>query len=110
MRGGQSRLLSCAYHDETGIRRPCNAGKGCTVKETRRGENGGQRSKEEKRSWYEKQKEQRRRNVRCANCNKEFSTTDSRKICCCDECARQWHVKKMRAYYARKRAEADGKA
>lgn len=89
----QSDLRVCNYFLATKIRRPCPAGKGCTVKQTGKKKYGW--ALEYDATWEQKKREPRIKpgkavfHRECAYCGKKFDTVDSRKIFCSADC-RYW--------------------
>lgn len=85
--GEYSRL--CTYYLRTGIRRPCPAGTGCTVKTLGKAK-GAWRYKEET-DWAEKMKKAREakqvvRKVICKECGTEFETVSKAAMYCSRRC------------------------
>lgn len=96
---------SCAYLDVEGKRRPCLAGKGCTVKTTSRMAPEQRRQNrlrylEERR---EKQRQARMRTVICPICGLEFKTTDTRKKYCSQKCYNEGRKLSYRKIYDKKK-------
>ena len=75
--GGLEKMMTCDYFEKADKRRPCPAGKGCTVKIT-----PAQYAAERKR----KAKPIMLRTIRCGVCGKEFQTADRRRRNCSPEC------------------------
>lgn len=85
---GNERMTVCEYFLQTGLRRPCPAGTGCTVKST--GEKKSLWQHQSDQSWNQKQKrEAKAKEVLhkvCPCCGTDFDTTDPRKIFCSIQC------------------------
>ena len=108
--------VMCNYFLETGKRRPCPGGDGCTVKQI--GKKVGKWSYDNNILWkaaddYRKQMREERlqkirrerqiKNLRIANCpecGKTFQTNSAKRIYCCDKCKNR---AKSRAQYLRKK-------
>lgn len=79
----------CTYYLDTGNRRPCPAGTGCTVKQTGR-RNGAWRHKND-HTWAERMYEAKmakavlRKSV-CKHCGAEFETVVNTQVYCTKRC------------------------
>lgn len=94
-------LKLCEYLLRTNRRRPCPAGKGCTVKQTGKKKSTWRYEADE--TWEIKKKKEKEKTVLhkvCPCCGVDFETTDPRKIFCCRRCntrtAQRNHYKKIR--------------
>ena len=110
-------LKLCTYFLTTGIRRPCPAGDGCTVKET--GKKKPHWRKEADKKWknIKKQKTKKREKkpkpdktvtVICRICGVPFQTTDTRRRFCSDVCrdvARKQQYKEYDLYRRKRHGE-----
>lgn len=100
---GFAHYTVCNYYLITGIRRPCQAGDGCIVKQT--GKKVSRWSYENNNAWetvkrnakkrrddeYQEKLKQLRRALRmttkvCAECGQEFKTEIDKQIYCCVKC------------------------
>ena len=112
---GFTHYTVCNYYLITGIRRPCQAGDGCTVKRT--GKKTSKWAYENNNAWETKKREAKaRRNDEyqeklrqllremkmttklCAECGEEFQTVNPKQIYCCVRCKNR---AKSRAQYRR---------
>ncbi len=94
---GDSSTL-CTYFLETGVRRPCPAGTGCTVKKTGRRLGKWQQEKDE--TWAKRMLEAKKakavlRKDNCKLCGTEFETYNPRQIFCCKRCANRQRQRNM---------------
>jgi hypothetical protein len=98
---GNTRV--CEYLFMTNRRRPCFAGKGCTVKQTGKKKSTWRYEADE--TWEIKKKAERKKLTQgkevfhreCPACGKEFETTDSRMIYCCRKCSEKYRHNKAKA-------------
>ena len=93
----------CTYFLETGIRRPCPAGTGCTVKQT--GRRLGKWQLERDETWAKRMNEAKKakavlRKDTCKMCGAEFETTNPRQIFCSRRCGNR--SRSLNMYYRRR--------
>ena len=96
----------CTYFLETGIRRPCPAGTGCTVKQKGRKLTKWQQERDE--SWAKRMNEAKKakavlRKDNCKYCGAEFETTNPRQIFCSRRCGN--NSRSLNMYHRRKERE-----
>lgn len=79
------KMNLCEYFLQTGVRRPCPAGTGCTVKDA--GKKKIQWKHENDQTW--KNREKREKQVLhkvCPRCGREFETDNSQRVYCSNQC------------------------
>lgn len=95
----------CAYYFETGRRRPCPPGKGCTVKSTAEKHKNKTWRKMTDAEWQQRKKARMREGI-CKECGERFQTSSLRQIYCSKKCADK---ASMRKYKERQERKNNGK-
>ena len=101
----QGTIRCCRYLFVVGHIRPCQAGEGCTVKNTKiRSKNEMiALRKEQARERKEKENEARLVTLVCQSCGEEFQTADTRKRYCSKNCSNNGRKMAYKRYDEKRR-------